>query len=176
MRKLDHARRQQNALVDHREQRLERANDVEAGLDRDTVAAHGAIAAAKRRLDPTAEHAEEAHIATLIRGMGQALDARPVFRRPGEEELSFDEAWLMATISARVNGDTDSFAFLVGRRVAPSKRRTFAMLVSGLAGLLTSSRGRTGRETPAAAPSQSRLPREVPRQIRVLETMKEPER
>ena len=90
-------------------------------------------------LDREADGAEEVHIATLIRVMGQALDARPVFRRPGEIELSFDEAWLVAAISARLDGDEDSFAFLVGRRVAASKRRTLSMLVSGLVAILKQS-------------------------------------
>ena len=84
-------------------------------------------------LESRGHEGEQAHVATLIRVLGQALGTRPVFRRAGATGLSFDEAWLLATINARTAGDDASFTFLVNRRVAASKRRIFALLVSGLA-------------------------------------------
>lgn len=88
-------------------------------------------------LDPDAIHAEEIHIEVLLRVLGEALDTRPTFHRPNAEAISFDEAWLVATIEAKKRGDDDSFAFLINRRIARQKRREFAMLVSGLADILT---------------------------------------
>jgi hypothetical protein len=87
---------------------------------------------ARTVLDAHGKQDDEAHVAALIRVLGEALGARPVFRRTGEEDLSFDEAWLVAAVSARAKGDDASFLFLVTRRVLASKRRSFAMLVTRL--------------------------------------------
>lgn len=100
------------------------------------------------RHDVRAERSEEAHLVTLIRVMGQALGTRPVFRRPGERDLSFDEAWLVSTIAARMAGDDASFAFLLTRRVEASRRRGFGMLVAGLA-------DRLGDSTSVPYPSEN---------------------
>ncbi len=95
------------------------------------------IYAACAVLDPNEARAEEAQIKTLLRVMGQALGQDAVFLRPGAQTTSFDERWLIAAVSAKAAGDEDSFAFLVCRRVDPSKRRVFSFLLSGLASLLT---------------------------------------
>lgn len=85
-------------------------------------------------LDPTApSRTEDVHAPILLRVLGQALDAQPVFLRPGDEDVSFDEHWLIAVLSAVARADHDSFAFLVRRRVAPPKQRVFRSLVAGLA-------------------------------------------
>lgn len=88
-------------------------------------------------LDPHEGRAEAAQINTLLRVMGQALGQDPIFLRPGEETTSFDERWLIAAITAKSKGDDNSFAFLILSRVDASKRRIFALLVSGLSALLT---------------------------------------
>lgn len=95
------------------------------------------IFAACAVLDPNEARAEAAQINTLLRVMGQALGKDPVFLRPGEDATSFDERWLVAALSAKAAGDEDSFAFLLCRRVEPSKRRIFGLLLSGLAEFLT---------------------------------------
>lgn len=95
------------------------------------------IFAACAVLDPNEARAEEAQMTTLLRVMGQALGQEPVFLRPGENSTSFDERWLIAALSAKADGDDDSFAFLILSRIEPSKRRIFALLVSGLAEFLT---------------------------------------
>lgn len=95
------------------------------------------IFAACAVLDPNETRAEAAQITTLLRVMGQALGKEPVFLRPGVETTSFDERWLIAAIMAKVDGDEDSFAFLIVSRVEPSKRRIFGLLLSGLAEFLT---------------------------------------
>lgn len=95
------------------------------------------IHAACAMLDPNEARAEEAQVKTLLRVMGQALGQEAVFLRPGEEKTSFDERWLIAALSAKAAGDDDSFAFLICRRVEPSKRRTFGLLLSGIVKFLT---------------------------------------
>lgn len=101
------------------------------------ASAHLDIHAACAVLDPDEARAEEAQIKTLLRVMGQALGKDVVFLRPGEDETSFDERWLIAALSAKSSGDEQSFAFLVCSRVEPSKRRIFGLLLSGIAQFLT---------------------------------------
>ena len=84
-------------------------------------------------LDPVTEDANNTRQITLLRILGQALDHAPVFYRPGEKNLSFDEKWLAALIEASKRGDRDSFAFLLNRRVAQSKRRIIGSLIASLA-------------------------------------------
>ncbi len=84
-------------------------------------------------LDPDTEDAKNTRQITLLRILGQALDHAPVFYRPGEKNLSFDEKWLAALIEASKRGDHDSFAFLLNRRVAHSKRRIIGSLIVSLA-------------------------------------------
>lgn len=105
-----------------------------------------------------ADQGEEAQIVTLIRVMGQALGTRPVFRRPGEPDLGFDEAWLVATIGARMSDDASSFAFLLGRRVAGPYRRAFAILVTALADHLADTpRYGHAEEKPRRTPTRTDL-------------------
>ena len=68
----------------------------------------------------------------LIRVLGQVLGRRPVWHRPGAATLSFDEAWLAQVIRAHRDDDADSYVFLTTRRIAPEKRRLFAMLLHNL--------------------------------------------
>ncbi|MEM9047111.1 MAG: hypothetical protein AAGC92_00200 [Pseudomonadota bacterium] len=87
-------------------------------------------------LSPVTEEAEAAGCSALIRVLGQALEKSPVFFKPGVDPLSFDEAWLVSIIDARLRGDLDSVAFLVLRRVAPEKRRAFMLLIDAVAELM----------------------------------------
>lgn len=65
--------------------------------------------------------AEEA----LVRTLGEVLGRRPVFHAPGAALASFDEAWLVRLHRAQAARDTDSVAFLAGRRVPAALRRAF---------------------------------------------------
>lgn len=69
---------------------------------------------------------------TLIRVLGQALDRKPHWHRPGDDSFSFDELWLAQVIEARRDDDEDSFTFLTLRRISQAKRRIFAVLVTAL--------------------------------------------
>lgn len=84
-------------------------------------------------LDPHANGAEIETLRTLVRVMGQALDREPVFFQPGSAEISFDERWLLALITAAHTKDDNSFQFLMVRRVAHHKRRIFSLLIKSLA-------------------------------------------
>lgn len=89
-------------------------------------------------IDPKSDLPEQDRVALLLRLLGQALPRDPVFHRPGEKKISFDERWLMAVVDADARGDHDSLAFLIGRRVEPAKQRLFWLLVSGLGPLALS--------------------------------------
>ena len=68
----------------------------------------------------------------LLRTLGQALGKRLVIHRPGSDEVSFDERWLLRVIERLESGDTDSFTFLLSRRIPHEYRRSVAFLVHGL--------------------------------------------
>ncbi|MEM6618239.1 MAG: hypothetical protein AAF631_02940 [Pseudomonadota bacterium] len=82
-----------------------------------------------RTIDPAAS---EAHMVALVRVLGQALDGRPIFYKPGTTEFSFDERWLMAVFDASCRNDRASLSFLVCRRIRKPKRRAFLSLMDGL--------------------------------------------
>ncbi|MEM8579992.1 MAG: hypothetical protein AAGF50_02190 [Pseudomonadota bacterium] len=76
--------------------------------------------------------AKMAHAEVLMRCLSQALEKTPIFYRPGEQSLSFDEAWLLQLASAIARGDTDSRTFLLHSRIVPHARRNCAFLVSAI--------------------------------------------
>jgi len=69
---------------------------------------------------------------TLIRGLRPALMRQPVFYRPGVDEMSFDESWLIAALGALDKKDWDSFDFLIRSRVVPAHRRSIRFLLHGI--------------------------------------------
>lgn len=76
--------------------------------------------------------ARDAHARALVKCLEQAIAARPTFFRPGVKEVSFDEAWLIRTIAAARQGDTDSFSFLIRSRVPKLHQRHIAFLINGI--------------------------------------------
>ncbi|QQA43804.1 hypothetical protein [Pelagovum pacificum] len=80
------------------------------------------------------ERAPEAHARVLMRTLAQALPHRPRLHRPGTEETSFDEQWLVALFRAIRAEDDDSFEFLLRSRVPVHVRRNIAFLVRSAAG------------------------------------------
>ncbi|MDX8352548.1 hypothetical protein [Cognatiyoonia sp. IB215182] len=77
--------------------------------------------------------ARDAHARVLFKCMRQAISRRPVFYRPGVEEVSFDEAWLMRAITAVDAGDLDSLTFLIRSRVPKPHQRHIGFLIQGVA-------------------------------------------
>lgn len=87
---------------------------------------HEACTALYAGRDATAE----AHAEALVRTLPQVLSHIPRFHRPGVEEVSFDEAWLLRLFEAASAPDPDSFEFLMRSRVPPMARRSLGFLVS----------------------------------------------
>jgi len=83
-------------------------------------------------LSPDRRRAPEVYARALLRTLGQALGRRPVIHGPGAVQRSFDELWLLQMIARLECGDTDSFTFLVSRRVPHAYRRSVAFLIHGL--------------------------------------------
>lgn len=73
--------------------------------------------------------ADTAHAEVLMKSLSQALGKAPVFYRPGEAEVSFDEAWLMRVITALREDDDASLVFLLRSRVHPSACRNLTYLI-----------------------------------------------
>jgi len=67
-----------------------------------------------------------------MRGFRQAVHKRPVFFRPGTDELSFDEAWLGRLFEAVERKDDDSFRFLIQSRVPRWTQRNLAFLIRSI--------------------------------------------
>jgi len=88
------------------------------------------IATACTLIDPQGD--ETAAASVFVRVLGQALDRPPVWYRPGETDLSFDERWVLAVAESYAAGDGDSFTFLTQRRISGPKRRLFLALIARL--------------------------------------------
>lgn len=82
-----------------------------------------------------------AHAEALVRCLSEALDSRAIFYRPGTQNLSFDEAWLMQVINCEARSDEASISLLLGSRIAVENRRMFRFLTARISKLsaLTSS-------------------------------------
>ena len=63
------------------------------------------------------EAALSAYVETLVRGLPAALQRVVKFHNPGNDDLSFDEAWLVRTIQCHMLNDRNSLAFLLNSRV-----------------------------------------------------------
>ncbi len=71
-----------------------------------------------------------AHAEALVQCLNEALAKRPVLFRPGTEELSFDEAWLVQLAAALRRDDEDSVRFLLQSRVVPEHHRHIRFLLT----------------------------------------------
>ena len=81
--------------------------------------------------DKDAAHA--AYTEALVRHLPQILGKKPVFYRPGETRISFDEAWILSLLCAYGNNDDPTIAFLISSRVAHHYRLKMSFLCSNLA-------------------------------------------
>ncbi|MCE8005436.1 hypothetical protein [Aestuariivita sp.] len=73
--------------------------------------------------------ARNAHADALMRCIGSALNTRPIFFRPGEAEISFDERWLVSLARAHATKDEASFTFLMASRVDKWAIRNLGFLI-----------------------------------------------
>ena len=80
----------------------------------------------------------EAHAEALMQCLNDALGTRAVLYRPGIEETSFDEAWLLSLASALAEKDHDSAQFLLRSRVTKEHQRHVRFLVGRISEYLAS--------------------------------------
>lgn len=85
----------------------------------------GACAALSRNGSISTTAASE----VLMRCLSQALGRRPILRRAGEAEMSFDETWLLALARSLRGRDDASAAFLLRSRVPARARRHVVFLL-----------------------------------------------
>lgn len=92
---------------------------------------------------PDHARAPEARAVALFRALTcpDALGGLRLFQL-GATELSFDEKWLLAALTACARQDTDSLTFLLTRRLQKPARRQVGVLIMALSRSL----GRSGRK------------------------------
>ncbi len=76
--------------------------------------------------------ARTAYAEVLMRCLSQALGRQAILHRPGEAEVSFDEAWLVRLARALNSGDTASATFLLHSRVPTHARRNLVFLLQAI--------------------------------------------
>ncbi|MEM6566692.1 MAG: hypothetical protein AAF665_19735, partial [Pseudomonadota bacterium] len=72
----------------------------------------------------------KAHAEALMSCLSQALGKQAVLYRPGTEERSFDETWLLRLAASLVGGDEASAAFLLHSRIDRVHHRHIRFLLS----------------------------------------------
>ena len=69
----------------------------------------------------------------ILRTLEEVIGKKPVFRNPGEKNLSFDEQWIASLITSYKINDQTSIKFLIKSRVENlSKRSYIFFLMDGL--------------------------------------------
>ena len=69
----------------------------------------------------------------ILRTLEEVNGKKPVFRNPGEKNLSFDEQWISSLITSYKINDQTSIKFLIKSRVENlSKRSYISFLMDGL--------------------------------------------
>tara|TARA_B100000674_G_scaffold290614_1_gene240856 strand:+ start:559 stop:987 length:429 start_codon:yes stop_codon:yes gene_type:complete len=69
----------------------------------------------------------------ILRTLEEILGKKPIFRNPGEKNLSFDEQWIASLIKSYKSNDQISTKFLINSRVANLNKRSYiSFLIDGL--------------------------------------------
>ena len=69
----------------------------------------------------------------ILRTLEEVIGKKPVFRNPGDKNLSFDEQWIASLIASYKINDQLSIKFLISSRVENlSKRSYISFLIDGL--------------------------------------------
>ena len=69
----------------------------------------------------------------ILRTLEEVIGKKPVFRNPGEKNLSFDEQWIASLITSYKINDQTSVKFLINSRVENLNKRSYMLfLVDGL--------------------------------------------
>ncbi len=73
--------------------------------------------------------ARQASADVLMKCLSTLLGRQPVLYRPGEQETSFDEVWLMSMVEAIERDDIDSLTFLLRSRLPREACRNVGFLI-----------------------------------------------
>ena len=69
----------------------------------------------------------------ILRTLEEVIGKKPIFRNPGEKNLSFDEQWIASLITSYKINDQTSIKFLINSRVENLNKRSYiSFLVEGL--------------------------------------------
>ena len=69
----------------------------------------------------------------ILRTLEEILGKKPIFRNPGEKNLSFDEQWIASLINSYKSNDQISTKFLINSRVENLNKRSYiSFLIDGL--------------------------------------------
>ena len=69
----------------------------------------------------------------ILRTLEEVIGKKPVFRNPGEKNLSFDEQWIASLITSHKINDQTSIKFLINSRVENLNKRSYiSFLIEGL--------------------------------------------
>ena len=69
----------------------------------------------------------------ILRTLEEVIGKKPVFRNPGEKNLSFDEQWIASLITFYKINDQTSIKFLIKSRVENLSKRSYILfLIDGL--------------------------------------------
>ena len=69
----------------------------------------------------------------ILRTLEEVLGKKPIFRNPGEKNLSFDEQWITSLITSYKSNDQMSIKFLINSRVENLNKRSYvSFLLDGL--------------------------------------------
>ena len=69
----------------------------------------------------------------ILRTLEEVIGKKPIFRNPGEKNLSFDEQWIVSLINSYKSNDLISTKFLINSRVENLNKRSYiSFLIDGL--------------------------------------------
>ena len=69
----------------------------------------------------------------ILRTLEEVIGKKPIFRNPGEKNLSFDEQWIVSLIYSYKSNDQISTKFLINSRVENLNKRSYiTFLIDGL--------------------------------------------
>lgn len=69
----------------------------------------------------------------ILRTLEEVIGKKPIFRNPGEKNLSFDEQWIASLINCYKTNDQISIKFLINSRVVNLNKKSYILfLIDGL--------------------------------------------
>lgn len=94
------------------------------------AAAHTDLFQACALLTLDGEDAKRTYITTFVKCLPNAVGKRIKWYRPGSDEISFDEAWIIRGITSIQGNDQNSLEFLLKSRIRAADRRYIGFLMA----------------------------------------------